>query len=119
MIGFNPSFQILFLLMAGHALADFSLQTEFMAIGKNRNTELGKDHWFYCLTGHAFIQGGIVLLLTGSLGLGITETILHWIIDFLKCENRISFRTDQFLHIFCKITWWACFVIRTSITVNQ
>lgn len=118
MIAFNPNFQVLFLLMAGHALADFSLQSEFMAIGKNRHTDLGKGHWFYCLTGHSFVHGGIVLLLTGSLGLGIAETIWHWIIDFLKCDDKISFRTDQFLHVFCKIIWWVCFVIGTSSIVN-
>jgi hypothetical protein len=118
MIGFNPSFQILFLLMSGHALADFSLQTDFIANGKNRHSELGKGHWFYCLTGHSFIHGGIVYLITGSLGLGIAETIVHWIIDFLKCDNRFSFRTDQFLHIFCKILWWMCLVVGTATVVN-
>ena len=103
----------LFLLLCGHALADFSLQTDAMAKGKNRNRK--PDYipegqklmpcWYYWLSAHAFISGGIVFLITGQLHWGIFETIAHWIIDFLKCDNKTNPNQDQLLHFVCRILY--------------
>lgn len=96
---------VLFLLMAGHALADYPLQGDFLANGKNRNTELGQVFWPYCLPSHALIHGAIVLLITGSLWMGFAESMIHAGTDWLKCEKKISLFADQAIHIFCKLVW--------------
>ena len=83
-------------------------------MAKNRNTDVGKGIWPYCLAAHAIIQGGVVALITGSIWLGLAEILLHAIIDFTKCEKKISFGTDQFLHIACKILWATLAVLFAS-----
>lgn len=96
------------LLIAGHALADFPLQGDTTAVNKNRHakTELQKHvPAFYWLGSHAIIHGAAVGLITGSVGLGIAETIMHGMIDFGKCEKLYSIHIDQFLHVLCKIVW--------------
>jgi hypothetical protein len=55
------------------------------------------------LSAHGLIHGGVVFIVTGSSVLGVTEVVLHSVIDFLKCENKTNPHTDQFLHILCKI----------------
>jgi len=105
--------ELLFWLLAGHALADFALQSDFTAKGKNRHTKpfnvpLGQTPqiiWPWILGAHALIHGGMVALVTESFELGIAETIVHAIIDAAKCENLTGIHTDQFLHIACKILW--------------
>ena len=97
---------ILFLLLAGHALGDYPLQGPYLSEIKNRNTEQGKNIWWIGLTAHSLIHGAIVALVTSSVILGILETIAHWITDFMKCENKIDYKTDQFLHIVHKFIWF-------------
>lgn len=100
---------LLFLLLAGHALADFALQHEAMGLGKNRNHPYrekkgaGFPHWYYWLTSHALIHGGIVFLITGNLFIGLLETVVHWIIDYVKCEGWTNLHQDQALHVLSKI----------------
>jgi hypothetical protein len=108
---------MLFFLLAGHALMDYALQTDPMAVCKCRRT----DHplqktvpWFYWLTAHAFLHGAavglIVIGFTGNRELGVAlataETVVHWLIDFGKCEKLYGIHVDQGLHIACKIAWW-------------
>ena len=81
---------LLLLLLTAHALADFPLQTPFLAEGKSRHSALGKIYWPYALSAHALIHGGFVGALTGSAVLGFAEAVIHWITDWLKCEDRIS-----------------------------
>ena len=99
-----------FLLLCGHALTDFALQSEVMAKGKNRHKRPeyipdGQKYmpcWFYWLSAHALISGGAVYLITGQLHWGLVETVIHWIADFIKCENKTNPHQDQFLHIASK-----------------
>ena len=98
---------ILFWLLVGHAVADYALQSDFMAQGKSRHTATGKVFWPHLLTAHALIHGGAVALATGSVALGMAEVFCHWLIDFGKCENRYGLNTDQALHIACKLLWAA------------
>ena len=104
---------IFFWLLVGHALADFSLQSDAMANGKNRHYRTtpppGAKYqatWFYWLTSHSLIHGGAVALVTGVWWLGVAETIVHWFIDFAKCENWTGIHRDQGLHVICKLVWW-------------
>lgn len=105
---------VLFALLIGHAIADFALQGEFLSSAKNRHSQLKsffgdegtpKGLWIHALGAHAMIHAGAVWLITGSVVLGFLEFLLHWFIDFAKCESWTSFRTDQTLHILCKIAW--------------
>jgi Protein of unknown function (DUF3307) len=113
-----------FYLLVGHALMDFALQPTPMAIEKSRRskTELQKEvPWYYWLTAHAFLHGGAVAYITSayttsSIGLGILETVCHWIIDFVRGEGWIGIFADQALHVACKIGWWA--MIAYGATLN-
>lgn len=108
---------LVFAMMVGHALCDFSLQSDFIAKGKNRNRPIDMASvppgqkpqriWFYCLLSHALIHGGAVWLLTGSVWLGAAETVVHWCIDFAKCENWTGIHSDQAMHAACKLIWAA------------
>lgn len=98
---------ILFWLVVGHSLADYPLQGDFLANGKNRNTPLGKIFWPHALFAHSMVHAGFVALFTGSIVLGAAEALIHAVTDFLKCENRISMCTDQTIHFGCKVLWAA------------
>lgn len=103
---------LLVLLVAGHALADYPLQGDFLAKAKNRAAPIPGVPWYQGLLSHAAIHGGFVGVLTGSLTLGLAEFIAHCFIDDAKCMGRISYNTDQALHVGCKVAWvalLACF----------
>ena len=105
-------FMILFLLIAGHFIADYPLQTEAIALGKNRNIDPNRFgvNWQYWLLSHAFLHGTFVAIITGEVWLGIAETIAHSLIDFGKCENKYNIHVDQMLHIICKQIWFIALV---------
>lgn len=106
--------ELIFLLLFGHALADFSLQGDPMAKGKNRNKK--PDYipegqkfipcWHYWMSAHSLIHGGVVYLATGgNLLCGLIETISHFLIDFAKCENWTNPNQDQMLHVVFKAAY--------------
>ena len=106
----------LFLALAiGHVLADFPLQGMFLSQAKNRKLQLSEEFntnnaqgvWLHAMSAHSLIHCGAVWLITGSVLLGLIEFVLHWIIDFAKCENWIQFNTDQYFHYSCKIIYAA------------
>ena len=104
-----------FLLIVGHALADYPLQGDFLANGKNRNTAIGAIFWRHALFAHSMIHGGFVAVITGYWWLGIAEAIVHGITDWLKCENKISLRVDQSIHLFSKAIWLAiAYIVATA-----
>lgn len=96
---------ILFLLICGHFLADYPLQGDFLARGKNRANPIPGVPFYQCLVAHAFIHAGTVFLITGNFWIAIAELIAHAAIDDAKCTGKIGFNTDQILHIICKIVW--------------
>lgn len=104
-----------FQLLVAHTVADFVLQQESMGSGKNRHNDIHNrasnnfPPWYYWMTAHAIVHGGAVYIVTDSLLLGSAEIILHWIIDFSKCEGWINFHQDQALHMGCKLGY--CFFI--------
>jgi hypothetical protein len=102
--------QVLFLLLAGHALMDYPLQGEFLSTCKNRHLlDDRKDPtrpvsiWPICMTAHCLLHAVMVWAVTGCFVLCLVEFVLHWIIDYAKCENWTTFQQDQWLHILCKI----------------
>lgn len=98
---------ILFWLTVGHSLADYPLQGDFLANGKNRNTPIGRLFWPHALFAHSMVHAGFVALFTGSIELGAAEALVHAVTDFLKCDDRISLRVDQAVHFACKVLWAA------------
>jgi hypothetical protein len=95
--------EVFFLLIFCHYLADYPLQGDFLSQAKNRNTEVGKDIWKHALFAHGMIHAGLVAFVTGSVFLGVCELVCHMTIDYLKCQKKITFNTDQWLHLICKI----------------
>lgn len=104
-------YQMFFVLIVVHSLCDYPLQGEFLSTGKNRNTQLGKIFWPYALSSHAFIHGGGVFLVTGSLTLALLESAIHAGTDWLKCEGKISMLADQIIHYACKAAWVAAYFL--------
>lgn len=105
--------EVLFRLLIAHALTDFALQSDEMVKGKNRNRK--PDYippgqkfvacWPYWLSAHALICGAGVWWATGCIWLGVIEVVLHWLIDFAKCENALSPNHDQLLHLWSRIIY--------------
>ncbi len=105
---------VFFALLVGHAIADFPLQAGPMATEKCRRSPSDLQRsvpWYYWLSAHALIHGGAVYLITHSLTLGLLETIVHWIIDFAKCEDWTNIHIDQLLHVACKLVWCLLLVL--------
>lgn len=98
---------IFLLLIAGHMVADYPLQGDFLAKAKNRFAPLPGVPFYHALGAHAAIHGGMVGIITGSAMLGLAEFALHAYIDDRKCAGSLSYNDDQALHLFCKIGWVA------------
>jgi hypothetical protein len=78
-----------------------------MARAKNVDAPLpGVPPWTI-LWSHAAIHGAAVALITGLPWLFVAETVLHMWTDAAKLGQRISFNTDQAIHIGCKFAWFA------------
>lgn len=105
--------------LLGHALADFPLQGEFLAFGKDRHADLSaitggkkwpKGIWLYCLTIHSLVHAAMVWIVSGSVVLSLVEFVVHWVIDLAKNEEITNFYTDQALHIACKALYAILFL---------
>lgn len=108
----SVAFTYLFQFLVGHAAADFVFQPQAMGKGKSRSNDIHRQKdvvdfppWYIWLTAHSLIHGGFVFLVTGYAILGAVEVLLHWIIDFAKCEGCLSFVQDQALHVGCKVAY--------------
>jgi hypothetical protein len=112
--GWHAPFILFFALLIGHAIADYPMQGTFLATAKDRHGDssalFGKQGpppgmWIHALTAHSLIHAGFVWVITGSALLAAVESILHWAIDFVKCEGLTRFTTDQLLHVACKAVY--------------
>lgn len=119
--------EIFITLLFLHALADFALQSDVMAKGKNRHNDakqlfhwvhvLDRDPkdfkkcWFYWLSAHALIQGGLIFLIFGNIWIALIEIFTHFLIDFTKCENKLTPHQDQLLHFFFKIVYTIILIV--------
>lgn len=105
--------ELFFKLLIGHAIADFALQTEAIALGKNRHLKPygihagQKSHtiWWHYMTAHSLIHAGAVWIITGNVWFALAEFVLHWGIDYARCENWTNPHQDQALHIGCKVVY--------------
>lgn len=92
------------LLVGGHFIADYGLQSEYMA--KNKSSQSGYPHWADVLLAHVGIHGFFVALITGSWILGVAEMIAHFILDEMKSRSLTRYRFDQVAHLLCKVLWF-------------
>lgn len=90
-------------LFLGHLVADYPLQTDFIAKYKSRLANIPQIPWYYVLLGHAGTHGAMVGLITGSMVFSAVETLLHFFIDWAKCEGKTNIHVDQVIHVTCKI----------------
>lgn len=97
----------LLLMLIGHAVADYPLQGDWLAKAKNHTLSLvpGEVIWPGALASHAAIHAGAVWLVTGSWALACAEFAAHSVIDFAKCDGRLTYNQDQALHVACKVAW--------------
>lgn len=93
-------------LLMGHAVADFGLQSDWMAKHKSYRDSLSYVPWYYVMGSHGLIHGTAVWVATGSPLLGLLETLAHTLIDTGKCANWYGIHADQGLHLGCKLVWW-------------
>lgn len=114
-------------LLGGHAVADYGLQSSYMAEHKVRRPD-NKD-WWVTLSAHCFIHAFMVLivsmvvlildlldagqLLAGQVEqiamiaalLALAEFAAHFVIDTAKGQGWMSYQVDQALHWLCKFSW--------------
>lgn len=108
---------LLFALLIGHALADYPLQGEYLALHKNRHfrpsgpQQQPKGLWIHCLLAHCLIHAGFVWMVTGRVVFAAAELVFHFLLDAAKCERKISFHTDQCLHAACKVLYVAVLLL--------
>lgn len=103
---------MLIALIGAHCYFDYAGQGDFMAKAKNLTAPITDVPWWQVLSAHAAIHGAAVALITGIWWLALLEFVIHWNTDNLKCSGAISYNTDQFIHIACKVVWFwiACMV---------
>lgn len=104
--------ELFVLLVAVHFVADYPLQTDFVAKFKCRAASLPAVPWYYVMAGHAATHGLGVGLATGSVGIGCLEAVAHFGIDVLKCDGLTNIHVDQLLHVLCKAAWVALVFVR-------
>lgn len=104
--------RILFELVALHCLLDYAGQGDFMSRAKSPRAPVPGVPWRPVLMAHACIHAGGVFLVTHSLILAALEYVLHYALDFMKCNGDLgageqAFALDQNLHFACKVVWAA------------
>lgn len=97
--------EIFALLIFAHALADYPLQGDFLSNAKNHTAPIPGVPWYQALGAHSAIHAGFVGIITGSIALAGAEFVIHTLTDHAKCAGRVSFNTDQAIHIGCKVLW--------------
>jgi hypothetical protein len=94
-----------FWLVVGHFTADYAVQNDFIAKGKNHTRPIPGIPWPWVLAAHAATAGGVVAFFTGSVILGVAEVVLHAACDYNKCSGRFGFTVDQCFHLACGLLW--------------
>lgn len=99
-------FELFYWLVVVHAVTDLGLQSEWCGSHKAmRVNNVYNPSWVGVLAGHSILQGGGVAFVTGSIPLGLAETVVHFCTDFLSSNKYIRFRTDQIIHITSRVVW--------------
>lgn len=107
---FSNIMLLLIALIGAHFFLDYAGQGDFMSKAKNSANPIPTVPWQQVLLAHAFMHGAAVALITGIWWLLIFEAAIHFATDDVKCRGKISFNTDQYIHIGCKFVWVAVFL---------
>lgn len=91
--------QTLMLLVFSHFLFDFPLQNDYVAVHKNPFLNGINPIWVWPMTAHCVLHAVPVYMITGSFILTMLMFVSHYMIDFMKCWNKISYHTDQIAHL--------------------
>jgi len=97
--------EMLWWLIVGHFVADYTFQPDFVAKFKARANSLEAVPWYYVLTSHVATHAAVVGIITGSAWIALAEAVIHFALDFAKCENLTNIHVDQAGHILCKVLW--------------
>ena len=90
--------QLFLTLVAGHYLADYGLQSDFMV--KQKENALKTAMGFHALMAHAAIQGLVAGLLSHNFTIGVIVAMTHWLIDLGRgAKGWYGINIDQLLHI--------------------
>lgn len=95
-------------MLAGHYIADAILQPGYLSQAKR--SEDTRTRWT-ALAIHGAAHGFFVAILTGEGALGTLEAIAHAAIDRGKGRGWYGMRTDQALHVLCKVAWVAAVAV--------
>lgn len=96
---------VLLLLVFGHFLADYPLQGDFLSAAKHHKRPIPGVPWYQAMFAHSSIHAGFAGLITGSIVIAAAELVAHFVIDWAKCSDRLTFNADQALHLLCKVLW--------------
>lgn len=107
----HPGPLMLIALLGAHFFFDYAGQGDFMAKAKNETTPIPGVPWRTIMVAHCAIHAAAVALITGIWQLGMAEFCAHIWTDRAKCQGRITFTNDQFIHVACKVVWFAAAMI--------
>ena len=97
----------------GHFFGDYILQTDFLAKAKNRHSEINsvdRHGWIGYLIAHCYMWGVSVYApmfwyeweavksFMVALFLFVANTVIHFSVDWLKCEKKTTLLIDQLIH---------------------
>lgn len=105
-MAYSQFVHLLIIMCGAHVVADMPLQGERLSAAK-RGLD---DRLPRCaaLAYHAVVHAALVAVITGMRNdLAIAEFVVHFATDALCTRNRIGGKTDQGIHITCKIIWAA------------
>lgn len=105
-----------------HFFVDFCLQSDTVAVGKNRYKDpaFRTVPWYFWMIGHVSPHALAVWIITGSWLLGMLEFVAHFWIDDVKCADSQEYDPlttegkygltflairDQASHVVCKVLW--------------
>lgn len=111
--------EFFFALVLVHLVADYCLQSDSVAVGKNpANSPYKTVPWYYWMAGHVAAHAAGVWLVTGSAALAAMEFAAHYAIDWWKCAQGRGLKPadvpedgrlvaflvhlDQAAHVLCK-----------------
>ena len=95
-------------LLCAHALTDYVLQPEWM--GRHKGAFLELPHhsygpWWWSMAAHSLVNAAGVLYVTQRLWPSVGEFVVHFLLDTLKQQGKISATEDQTGHLLSKLIW--------------
>ena len=109
--------ELFIVLLIGHLLSDYTLQTKQLAKNKIKNLSGLSVHIFIVFIVYLllwlFFRFNWIVLIGVVIGHGLIDLMKYWVSDYL--EDRISYGIDQILHLLllCVLSWNSDFISNT------